>query len=476
MPKAAGDGIISPSLRLAGLDSLWNAVLAPSPSVPEGTAAAGERAADTQRPLIRRWLPVGSLVVLYVALATAYNITVPLYEAPDEHSHVAYVDHLQKTGEIPDIPRIYEAAGPPFYHAVGAAVMKVAGFSPPFIGLPLNPQYPVQQNHWLHTPDENDLPFRGPVLSIHVLRGVSTLFGAGTVVLVYLIVSLLFPGRWLLAWAAATNTALLPQFAFVGGSVMNDTTVAFFGAAAIYAMLRVVKEGETLWVLVAATSLALGFLTEAAMIVVAIVCALALLFSPLSWKGRGLALVALVAAPLAVAGWFYIRSLVLFGDVYPTTILRPVPPPPLTDKLFREVFLSTLQESYWYTGGIMNVRVALVVYQFLNIVAGMAVAGVVVTLIRDKLTTFQRRGVFLLAALLAMAMLEVMYINTRIGYESQGRFLFVAQPAIALLFAFGINALFQRTSQRDHFSMVLLPVLLLAVNIGILTMTLPTVY
>ena len=465
-------------MRLAGLDSLRNAVLAPSPSLPEGKAAAEARAAGTERRLLRVWLPLGSLILLYVALATAYNITVPLYEAPDEHSHVAYVDHLMRTGEIPDIPRIYEAIGPPLYHAAGAAVLKVAGFSPPYIALEENDNHATEQKWWLHTPGENDLPYRGPVLSIHVLRSVSTIFGAGTVVMVYLIALLLFPRRHLLAWAAAANTALLPQFAFVGGSVMNDTALAFFAAAAVYSILRVVKEGEALWVALAAGCLALGFLTEAAMIVVAVVCALALLLSPLSWRSRGLALCALVAAPLAVAGWFYIRNLVEFGAVYPVDEIKGDlgPPRPLADKIYREVFLSTLQESYWYTGGWMNVRVALTMYQFLNVIAGMALGGMIVMVIRKNLTALQWRGLLLLAVLFSLAIFEVFWISTRISLESQGRFLFVAQPAIALLFAVGINELFQRDPQRDHFAVVLLPVILLGLNIGILTLTLPIVY
>jgi Dolichyl-phosphate-mannose-protein mannosyltransferase len=478
MPRAAGDGIISPSLRLAGLDSLWNTVFAPSPSLPEGKAAAEERAADTQRPLIRRWLPIGSLVVLYFVLATGYNMAVPLYEAPDEHSHVAYVDHLQRNGEIPDIPRIYEAVGPPFYHASGAAVLKVIGFSPPFIGLTENPNGAPDKNLWLHTPSENDLPYRGPVLSIHVLRGVSTIYGAGTIVLIYLIALLMFPGRPLLAWAAAANTALLPMFAFVGGSVMNDTAVAFFGAAAVYAILRVVKEGSALWVLLAAACLALGFLTEGSMIVVAVTCALALVLSPLSWKGRGLALAALVAAPLAVAGWFYIHNLVEYGAIYPVEEISDGlgPPRALDDLIYREVFFDSLQESYWYVGGWMNVRLGGVIYQFLNVVAGMTVAGVIVMVIRNRLTAFQRRGLVLMGALFAAAMVEVVYISARISLEAQGRFLFVAQPAIALLFALGINALFQRNAERDNVSVVLLPVFLLVLNIGILTLRLPDVY
>jgi len=426
----------------------------------------------------RVWLPIFSLIVLYSTFAVAYNIEVPLYEAPDEQSHVAYVDALQRTGRIPDVSRIYEAVGPPFYHAVGAATLKLIGLSPPFIGLEKNNDPSTGPNYWFHTPGENDLPYRGPVLSIHALRGISTIFGIGTIVLVYFIALLLFPNRRWLAWAAGANTALLPQFVFVGASVMNDTAVAFFGAAAVYSILRVVKEGAFVWVLVTAGSLALGFLTEASMVVVAVVCAVALLLSPLSWRGRGLALSVLVTVPLAVAGWFYIRNLIEYGAVYPGDQINTGlgPPRPITDPVYREVFFDSVQKSYWYVGGWMNVGIADALYQFLNVVAGMALGGIIVIAVGNKLTLLQRRAAVLLTILFAMGIVEVFWISTRISFEAQGRFLFVAQPAIALLLALGISALFQRDPQRDHAAAIVLPIVLLGMNIGILTLTLPGAY
>jgi len=117
---------------------------------------------------------------------------------------------------------------------VGAGVLKLLGLSPPLIAIPPNPEFPGQPNNFSHTSAEDDLPFRGAVLSIHVLRAISTLFGAGTVIFVYLIVRLLFASPLLLAWSACANRALLPQFAFVGGAVMTDAAVAFFSTAAIY--------------------------------------------------------------------------------------------------------------------------------------------------------------------------------------------------------------------------------------------------
>ena len=124
----------------------------------------------------------------------------------------------------------------------------------------------------------------------------------------------------------------------------------------------------------------------------------------------------------------------------------------------------------------MNVRVAGTMYQFLDVVAGMAFGGMILTLVRNKLSAFQQRGLLVLGILFALAIFEVFWISVRISLESQGRFLFISQPAIALAFALGINALFQKDTQRDHPAVLLLPAILLGLNVGILTLTLPTYY
>jgi len=443
----------------------------------EPETVAKDGAAATRRRAYRRWLlPIASLVAVYVTLATAYNIRVPLYEAPDEQSHVEYVDALYRTGRTPEIAKVYEAIGPPLYHAVGAAVLKLFGFSPPYIPLERNTDQSVRANLFVHNPGENDLPFRGPVLSIHVLRGVSTIFGSGTIVLIYFIALLIFPKRPLLAWAAGANTAMLPQFAFIGGSVMNDTAVAFFGTAAVYASLKLMKAGAAPWVLVAAGSLALGFLTEASMIVAATICGLALLFAPLSWRGRVLAISALVAVPLAVAGWFYVQHLVEFGAVYPGDQIAQGPAFPLTSPVYRDVVVFAIQQSYWFTGGWMNVRVPGAMYAFFDVVTGMALGGMIVIVMGRGLTVFQRWGLVLLTALFVMAVIEVLWVSSTISLAAQGRYLFVAQPAMAFFLALGIGALFQRDVRRDHAAVVVLPIVLLALNVGILTLTLPGAY
>ena len=457
-----------------------------NPSVELHTSADGREASFWSS----RWLHLASLALLFIGFATAYNVRVPLYEVPDEEAHIGYVDHILRTSRLPAITDTYEAAGPPLYHASGAGVLKLLGLSRPLIALPPNPQFPGlvpgQMNQYLHTPAEDHLPFRGPLLSIHVLRVISTLFGVGTVFFVYLIARLLFPDRPLLAWSAGANTALLPQFALVGGSVMNDTAVAFFAAAAIYFSFRFMKEASARWLLAAAGSLSLGFLTEGSMIVVAPVCASAVFFfSPLSWRRRATAVALLAAAPVVIAGWFYLDHLLTYGEVFAAEAMRtcpgcsqsPLGPGlPLGDPHYRGHFQSLLDRSYWFAGGLLNVFVVDAMYQFLDILVGTAVGGLVLIAVRKNLSSLQRQGLLLLGALLLLALLEVLFVSVRISYQPQGRYLFVAQPAIALLFALGLAALFQRDPQRDHVASLLLPVILFGLNLGILALTLPTVY
>jgi 4-amino-4-deoxy-L-arabinose transferase-like glycosyltransferase len=386
-----------------------------------------------------------------------------------------------RTGRIREITQdTYEAASPPLYHVTGAGALKLLGLSPPFVEVPPNPDFPSQQNNFLHTPAEDDLPFRGPVLSIHLLRAISTFFGAGTVVVLYLIVRALFPGRPLLAWSAGANTALLPQFAFVGGAVMNDTAVIFFTTLALYACLRLVQGGSWRWVVLASISLSCGFLIEGSTIVAATVCALAVMLSPHSWRRRVTTVGLLAAVSMATAGWFYIANLVEYGEIFPINALREVAPfdpaLPLDHPNYRGHFQTLLSRSYWFVGGPMRVYVVDAMYQFLDVVAGMALAGAIVFGLRHKFSSIQKRGLTLLFLLLILTLVEVTLFSVRIGYQPQARYLFIALPATSTLLALGLISLFQRDTERDNLAAFLLPAILFGLNVGILTLTLPTVY
>ncbi|MGH9194220.1 MAG: hypothetical protein ACRD1T_00590 [Acidimicrobiia bacterium] len=73
-------------------------------------------------------------------------------------------------------------------------------------------------------------------------------------------------------------------------------------------------------------------------------------------------------------------------------------------------------------------------------------------------------------------MLGILYFSATADFQPQGRYLFVAHPALAIFMPLGLSALVSRDRNRDHSIMLCLPALLLAVNVYIFTVVLPRAY
>lgn len=66
------------------------------------------------------------LLLIFLALATLYNLSLPLYEAPDEADHFRYVNWLAAGRGLPDLEQDLVAAG----HEIGP----IRGYLGPFHG------------------------------------------------------------------------------------------------------------------------------------------------------------------------------------------------------------------------------------------------------------------------------------------------------------------------------------------------------
>jgi len=450
---------------LSDVASAEAARAAPSPTLALGL---GERA--------RAW-PLALVLAVSIGVSTVYNVRVPLYEAPDEIAHARYVKTIAEEGTLPRFSSSaeYESWQPPLYYAVGAAALKILALdSPP--ELDWNPNFPTTtRQNFLHTPDE-DFPYSEPVLAVHVLRGVTTLFSTGTIIVIYLTALLVFSDRRLLALCAAATASLVPQFAFLSGTVNNDAASVFFAAGTVYFGLRYLRDVHTIWLVLAAIAVSLGALTKVSTLMVAVVPVAAVSIQSSSWRQKApyLALVALL--PLLAAGWFYLRSLILWGAIYPTHLFWPLDPRPIWDPAYRRFFLEELRDSFWYIGGPMSIRISPIIYDALNVTSVLALGGVIVAFTSSHWSRFQRRSLALLLLLPFLALAMVIYISVAHHYQAQGRYLFAAMPAFAILMPLGIGALFSRDTTRDHPAMLALPALLLAVNVSIFTITLPRYY
>src|SRR5262245_28981824 len=80
----------------------------------------------------RSWLPLLPILLGFVAISTAYSVVVPVLEAPDEPSHVAFVRYLRTNHALPSQEPRYgypvgqEGSQPPLYYAVGSVLWRLA--------------------------------------------------------------------------------------------------------------------------------------------------------------------------------------------------------------------------------------------------------------------------------------------------------------------------------------------------------------
>ena len=439
-------------------------------SPPRGAAPPASRLRETALS----WAPIAAIVAGFLALAFSYSVQVPVYEAPDEIAHAQYANFLATHTRLPDIPQSYEGWQPPLYYAVGGLALRALGLDS-LPSLEVNPSRGAESNFYFHTADES-FPYSDPALAVHVLRWITALFGAATLVVVYLTALLLFPQRKLLAFSAAATAGLVPQFAFMSGSVDNDMPAVFFASLVTYFGLRLLKEGHVVWGLGAAVALSLGGLTKTTALWSGVVPLLAIFMSPAPWPRRGQMLSLLIALPLSTAGLFQLRNLIIWGDVWPGDLIGGSRPLDLWDPAYRRVFLGLVRESYWYMGGWMSVKLSPIIHDALNVISVLALGGVIVAFVSNQLSAFQRQGLLLLGLLCVVALLCIVYVGVRMDFQPQGRYLFVAQPGFAILFTLGLGALFSRDVRVDHPMTLALPLVLIAVNVSIFTINLPRAY
>lgn len=260
--------------------------------------------------VMRRRAGAVAAVFAFLIAGTGYGEVVPPWEVPDEPWHAAYAEAIAG-GRLPRADETYEAHQPPFYYTFVATGLRGLGRS----DLPRsehNLYFPFDASAYHHPPGE---AAAGPV---RLLRRYASLLAAITIVLTWSTAiavggSRLGPDPGLTAALAALVVALLPQHVFIANGLNNDTAAAMAGAAICYGAVRWVRGGPTAGrgFRIVALGLALGLLTKLnvlALIPAIVVASLVVARDPI----RGLRTVArdllVVAAPA-----FLIALALFFG-------------------------------------------------------------------------------------------------------------------------------------------------------------------
>lgn len=220
--------------------------------------------------LVRR-VPRAAWLCAVVALANglAWSLIVPPFEVPDENAHYAYVAQVAERGTLPHpgpaagplspaeddtlaTIRFYEMVGEPHnpapfsalqqdaIEAVAREPLSTRGDGDALTATNNPPLYYVLEA----------VPYKlgasGSVLDrLALMRVLSALMGAVTVLLVYLFLMELLPGRrW--AWSVgALAAAFQPLFGFMSGGVNSDSLIYLTAAGMLWGVARMFRRGLT---------------------------------------------------------------------------------------------------------------------------------------------------------------------------------------------------------------------------------------
>lgn len=462
--------------------------------------SAREPASGTQVLADARRIPAGLVLILvvFLALGTLYSVMVPVFEAPDELHHYFYVRHLATGNSLPvqdpqaDQPWAQEGSQPPLYYALAGLLTSWISTDDALLvsrpnlhvnlGVPLDPG---NKNRVVHSPLAS-WPYHNTSLAVHIARWFSLLLATGTILCTYAIARRLLPRRPYMALAASAVNAFIPQFVFISAAVTNDNLVILLAALTTWQLVRLLQEPHTRpRLLLLGLTLGLAALTKLSGLGL-IPLAIAVLFLQ-AWRQhrrreliRDLALTLLPA--LVVAGWWYWRNWRLYGD--PTglnimlQIVGPRVPPPGLAQLPSE--FQGLRISFWGLFGWFNVPFPSWVYTLLDWLSGLTAVGLLIGLLRlgwrarresengggVSLRDLQPLYWVLLLLLTWVGILSAALVRwTRLTPGTQGRLMFPALPALAILLILGWAQLLPISGRIKRVWLSIWPALLLALTV-----------
>jgi len=441
--------------------------------------------------LVRQHWAIALILTGFLVLGTVYSVVTPLFEASDELWHYPFVKHLADGGGLPvQDPRIeqpwrQEGSQPPLYYALGAIATFWIDTSDLTEVRWLNPHADIgvetadgNLNMVVHSERER-FPYQGTALAVHIVRLLSVLMGAGTVLCTYLIALEVFPEQKTLAAGAAAFNAFVPMFLFISGSVNNDNLTILLCSLALLILVRLVRtwakpeELDQLGLGIGALLglvIGLGALSKASALGLLPLTALGLALS--TWQRRTEpvlrrlawffgSLVTVLAVSFAVAGWWYVRNWRLYRDPLGLNTFVAIVGPRLHQPTLRQLLGEGegFVKAFWGLFGGVNVAMEPAAYWVLNALAILGVVGLMIALGRTLLSRFTLcvprddssvTTCYALLILLAwpIALFLALIRWTTMTKASQGRLMFPAISAIAILLTMGWSQWVPRRHER----------------------------
>ncbi|MGE3877870.1 MAG: glycosyltransferase family 39 protein [Planctomycetota bacterium] len=427
------------------------------------------------------WSAVAAVVLLHSALALGYAFITPAFEAPDENGHYYYASFVAQRGEQPTVMGWHRQSGgspfdeadlghhPPLYYGLLALALRALDLVD---SLP-SPRPSGSRTgalHWQHGYDERIGPSH-EIRCLRVLRGISVLCGAFSILLVIATARVLWPGQDARAVLAGLTLACIPQWSHAHGSLDNGNLATTLACLTTYLLARTLDRREIRWrdgILLGLT-FALGLWTKAnalalgppIVVVIAVLCRIDGRWrrQPLVAGGLALLIAALAYTPLLV------RNLSRYGDplgqsAHAAAFAQSRVPDGelwawLTHGFPYGLFRSFVGMFGWWRVGVSDAWLGVAL--LLVVLAAIGAVG----RSRAKPTGAVRGRALLLWTLGAATFAFVLRYNLTFA-QPQGRYLFPAAAAIAI----GLSVGWSRLAQRLRSERIILGGLAAALVVG----------
>lgn len=311
------------------------------------------------RPTLLDRLAVATIIIAVPLLSLISAYLMPVARGPDEGDHMDHVLYLAENARLPNPSHenVGQIQHPPLPYAIMACWVKaclaiddriddsffedrdftgVAGrittFQPGHSyaeHFGLKKEQAAEYLELLEKKGESSPTTRKLTLVVHrtwidrAARIPSIILGLLTTLCLLSISRRLFPSSPRLAWLATACVVLTPLYVMHFSTLNNGAWIAFFSAWITMLTLRANDEGrlgERRTLIIISVLLGLAFLVKLH------AAALALFVAWIAWRhdsentslGKRTQRVALLAAgPVLIASWWYIRQIVLSGDLFP---------------------------------------------------------------------------------------------------------------------------------------------------------------
>lgn len=406
-----------------------------------------------------RWLLAFILAVyLFLTISLSFG---PIFEGPDEIEHYRYVDELAHTGELPDARDIVHSEyhqAPLYYVMLWPVALLVDGADFSKYDGRLNPFFPYQmtipgndnKNKLIHSVLEQ-FPYSesSTALAVHLMRLFSIAMGAGTLLTSLAIFRLLWPthpDRRLLAIGIAAFT---PGFLYTSSTLNNDNLLILLCTLTLYLLLRLHHYGPS-WRLAFWLGLVVGaaLLTKVTALFLVFPVGLAVLLMPQSWRYMALTLGMIVV----VAGWWYTRNLILYGDPLSVRLLveNSLPEGIRGGSLALDIGIPRAfyaYQTYWARFSAGAISVDSWIYTFFNGITIAALFGLLIRLVqyvirgvrRDYTSNLGWQATAIVITFGLTWIVSIVYFSSVAYNGNQGRYALPGLAAWAVLITWGLN-------------------------------------